>query len=389
MLKNDRHITFLSATPVLSGDVKRFSYDELIALGFKVSFLDLTPVVDLQAERAVSAARMDDPRFSYMRAGSMGEIEGYISSHTDDYYFLMFDRYYEVRRVYDILTRYDVSYGNINTALTDNMISPTAFSNNPITFDYRRLSPAKWKRIFYNRIYRRIHKYKPTSFVVIGGINGEEEIYKNCETREGVTKRIPLRSFDYERFLRSDTYDYGGKPYAVFLDQYVPYHPDQNLHNDRVEEKPYFEELHDIFDVIRQDYGLDIIIAAHPRGDYGKKGDVFKGCRIEYGITAELVKGASLVLAHYSNSIAFAAMAKKPVLILNLPLMHRIDFMNGFNLSYAAMLGAPVIVRGSDLHEKNDYGINEEKYGEFNEAYLESRPYDGRDFWTVVTEEIP
>ncbi|MBO6214520.1 MAG: hypothetical protein J6N76_03160 [Lachnospiraceae bacterium] len=388
MLPTSRKISFITTTPFLAGDVERFSLDELIDMGYDLSFVDATPALEPKMDAGVTAPRISERGLKYYPMRTPGELRDYIGSHREHYFFLMFDRYYEVRKVYDYLTEFDCDYGNANCALTDNMISAFAYRKGIASFNFERLAPRYWKRIIYNRLIRKRKAYKPANFVLIGGTNGEDAIWENCATKEGVTKGIRIRSYDYERFLRAETFDNGGRPYALFLDQYIPFHPDKELHYDIPEPDIYFKELHDILDEIRDRYGLEILVAPHPRGDYRDKEHYWKGCRLIYGKSAELAKGASLVLGHYSNALSFAVMADVPSLLLHIPCVAAVDYMNGFDIGYRELLGAPFITCGADLHKTNDYTQNREKYEKFRSLYTESAPYNGKSFWQTAVEEI-
>jgi hypothetical protein len=81
--------------------------------------------------------------------------------------------------------------------------------------------------------------------------------------------------------------------------------------------KKYYPDLNQFFKHFENETGLNIIIAAHPRTDYGKRGNPFNDREIIADRTVELVKYSSLVLAHMSTSINFAVLYNKPVILLD------------------------------------------------------------------------
>jgi hypothetical protein len=146
--------------------------------------------------------------------------------------------------------------------------------------------------------------------------------------------------------------------------------------------------MHDIFDVIRNRYGIEIIIAAHPRVNYADKGDVWKGCKVVYGQSPQLVKNATLAMTHTSGSIAFAMMAEKPALILLPPQVEKGYYHRQICDYWSKLLDAPIIRRGADLHDTMDYVVNEEAYKKANYLYTESCDGDTRSFWEIATSEM-
>ncbi len=391
MIAKDRRIVLLASTKLLQSDMDRYSLEELLDLGYQVATVDAAQLVDQEAYERIPAAALSDSRMESVTLTTYRELDAYLAAHPKDYYFLMFDYYYEVRKIYDLLTKHNVDYGNITTALTDSAFRPEDYGHGVKDFDFGRLSPEKWKRIWFNRVTRKSGRHKPANFQLIGGWHNVDQIWENCCCKKGITRQIYIRSFDYERFLKATPFDNGGKPYAVFLDQYMPYHPDfkdYSIWKIRIPDDEYFKEMHDILDVIRNRYGMEVIIAGHPRGSYEDHPDVWKGCRILYGQSAELVKSASLVMTHFSNAITFAAMAHKPAMLLNIPLWDQsLHFTSSCRL-WGEMLGAPVVRTGADLHESFDYSIDEATYQTFNNKFTQSREADDRLFWEIAMDEI-
>lgn len=391
MFSKDRRIVLLASTKLLQSDIDRYALDELLEMGYHIATLDASQIVDKEAFDRIPAAGLHDERIESELVQSYQELDEYLKNHRRDYYFLMFDYYYEVRKIYDLLTKYDVDYGNITTALTDSAFTSDDYGHGVKDFDFGRLSVDKWKRIWFNRIVRRIGLHKPANFQLIGGKYHMDQVWKNCCCKKGVTRQILIRSYDYERFLRAKPYDNNGKPYAVFLDQYMPYHPDfkdYSIWKIHIPEKEYFEQMHDILDVIRNRYGMEVIIAGHPRGSYEDHPDVWKGCKVVYGKSAELAKNASLIMTHFSQAITFSAMAHKPAMLLNIPLWDQSLHFTGSCRLWGEMLGAPVIRYGADLHETFDYQVNEERYASFKQDFTQSRDADERRFWEIAMDEI-
>ena len=101
--------------------------------------------------------------------------------------------------------------------------------------------------------------------------------------------------------------------YVVFLDVFLPYHPDTPLMNLPLIEYPdiYFSEMNSFFDLIEDKYNLEVVIAAHPSANY--IGNEFNDRKIIENRTRELVRSSEFVLSHHSNSISYAILYNKDI----------------------------------------------------------------------------
>ena len=109
--------------------------------------------------------------------------------------------------------------------------------------------------------------------------------------------------------------------YLVFIDQYIPYHPDFVSRGIDLRFTPseYYNELNLALKEISARTGLKVLIAAHPRR-VGKNDYNFP---VSYNNTASLVKYSKLVIAHYSTAVNFAAVYNKPLVFFTSELLGR------------------------------------------------------------------
>lgn len=132
----------------------------------------------------------------------------------------------------------------------------------------------------------------------------------------------PIHTMEYDRYLQYQRRNPQGEALAgtcVFLDEALTHHPDYELIHGKAERGgggDYFEKLTNLFDQIEGQTGLKVQIAAHPRSRYEELGQTFGGREVIKGRTQELVARSSLVLAHASTAISFAALFNKPLLFL-------------------------------------------------------------------------
>nr|MCR4999326.1 hypothetical protein [Lachnospiraceae bacterium] len=308
-------LIFLFDVPALKNDVKKFSFDELLGRGLEIAIVDASPVLNPSVDAALTADRFDDERFEHRVIREMPGLESYIRENREAYFFPMFDHYYETRKVYRLFAKYHIRYGYVNNAMTDLVLKAEVEASEDYSENHTMMHYVK---AFYHRVGRYMRPFKPAEFIVFGGLAGEDSHFHNGECKEGVTERVYLWTYNYEQFDRTETYDNGGKKYAVFLDQYMPYHPDVVIKRGaKIDPEAYFAELNQVFDYVGEKYGVEVIIAAHPRADYRQYGDVFHGRQIIYGKTSELIKGCDFIFSNSSGANAYAVIANKPIVLIN------------------------------------------------------------------------
>lgn len=135
--------------------------------------------------------------------------------------------------------------------------------------------------------------------------------------------------------------------YAVFCDEYFPYHPDNELIDiGNIEEiaKRYYNDMNRYFDFLENKYNLKIIIAGHPKSNY--KGVEFSGRQIMRFKTVELVKYADFVILHGSMSISYAVLFDKPILLVTTPELKKLRSCYEHEIYYSQYFELPL----SDVH---------------------------------------
>ncbi len=166
-------------------------------------------------------------------------------------------------------------------------------------------------------------RLKPADFILAGG--GETVCFEYPNST--ASRIIWCHALDYDSYLALEQESAGPRrrsgDYAVFLDQYVPFHPDRlyNKNSPRYDPDVYYSTLSKYFAVFEKQTGLHVKIAAHPRSNYEEKGDLFQGREITRGKTVELVRDAAVVLLHGSVALNFAVLYRKPVIFITLDML--------------------------------------------------------------------
>jgi hypothetical protein len=130
---------------------------------------------------------------------------------------------------------------------------------------------------------------------------------------EAARRLVSIGLCDFEQYALSQQGEQlvEGK-YAVFLDIYLPFHSDLALVSMRpLNPETYYAELDRFFAAVERKYGLEVVIAAHPKARY--LNDEFRGRKIIAEKTAVLVRHTEFVICHVSTSVSYAVLHRKPV----------------------------------------------------------------------------
>ena len=146
-------------------------------------------------------------------------------------------------------------------------------------------------------------------FVIFGGkVASNKYISKK-------TTIIKSHYLDYDSFLSLEKLPEASKKkrYAVFLDDFGPYHPGNTK---KIDPKEYYTMINIFFDYMEKMLDMDIVIAPHPRADYLEE-NPFNGRSIIMESTASIVKGSNIVITRNSTAVSYAVMYRKPIVFVD------------------------------------------------------------------------
>lgn len=130
-------------------------------------------------------------------------------------------------------------------------------------------------------------------------------------------KVVPVNLVDYDHFVRvrSLVRFFQDVRYAVFLDTNLPYQSDLKFCGlSALSPSKYYASLNRFFSLLEAEYKIKIVIAAHPKSDYGP--EVFEKRSIFRGVTPELVRDADFVISQTSTALSYAVLNLKPVVFV-------------------------------------------------------------------------
>jgi hypothetical protein len=151
-------------------------------------------------------------------------------------------------------------------------------------------------------------KLKKYDIVFLGGNFGWQGIgsinYSDIKDAEV----IRLNSNDYDTYLLNKNCEriVPGE-YILFLDQYLPFHPDTKMFKIKtVPAEEYYYSLNKYFLRLEDFFKIPVIIAAHPKAEKYEKENFFDKRRVYFNKSVALSKYAQFVIAHNTTSISYA-----------------------------------------------------------------------------------
>lgn len=359
--------------PLIRKYYEDFYFDEIINNGFHLQYWDLSSIYysDLQIPDAIE----DDYIF---KINSIKEFERKVCEEKSDKTLFVSQMTYEwsVLKIFRVLSKYNC----ITTVLSRGAlpIPERSVSNflkkNNIKEIFDKIYKYTKSKVPY--FLKKIGYIKPYTFIFTAGYKGIGGIGVGYDMDLKYSKIIQLNSFDYDKFLEINNKEYSpiSNKYCVFLDEYLPYHPDWDILNyGKVDPVEYYRTMNVFFEKIEVRFGVRVIIATHPKADY--KTNPYDNRELHKYDTARLVKDAEFTMAHMSSSINFAVLFKKKVLLL-ITEEYKNVYKNSSYLmsqSFANSLNETLINCNQDFPENIDISkIDYDKYQKYKYNFLTS-----------------
>ena len=241
-------------------------------------------------------------------------------------------------------------------------------------------------RIFF-RFFIRYSDYYPKHKTIFS--NKSEALDYFLDTYKfNADHVIPIHSYDYDLYLDKrmnnncnlDSYS----NICVFLDVAATHHIDNAFCDlENADEHYYYKTMNVLFNWIEEKTRLKVVIAAHPRSNYSKHDECFGGRSIIYGKTIELVRKCKFVLSHYSSSINYAVIYKKPAIFL------QIKGVSDLHVKFlSSHLGSTSLDLNGDAWKEYDINkllrINEDQYENYLYTFIKSRNIGDKGTWDIV-----
>lgn len=206
------------------------------------------------------------------------------------------------------------------------------------------------------------------------------------------TRTIQAHAMDYENYRRVADLRLAPSNTAVFIDEFLPYHPDIAMMglDAPMEAGAYYAALNALFDRVERELGLEVVIAACPLADYDRRPGLFGSRRVEMSRTAELTAQARLVIAHRSTAINYAVLFRKPLILTATQDTYRHSSQTPYLDGFARALDKEIqfFDRAEGVDLSDPFGVDEIIYGRYAEDYIKQLPSPDKPYWDIVIDEI-
>lgn len=250
-----------------------------------------------------------------------------------------------VRHLYHLFTKYKCVLGIFGR----NMFPLSPNKSCSIFHKISNLNFSMIKNFFQTRmlmIDQKFTRIKDHDIVFVGGncgLRGAGHITsKNLQNAEV----IKINSNDYDRYLqlRKNSNRLIEGKYILFLDEYLPLHPDTKLLSlDAIKPEEYYPLLNAYFDRVEKQFGMPVVIAAHPKALRYKEENFFGGRSVYFDSSAILCRGADFVIAHASTSVNYPVVfGKKLHFITSKSIERKMKSIHQNVICFAKYLGCNV-----------------------------------------------
>lgn len=378
-----KRIIFIVESPFNERDYDRFGVEILISNGFGVEIWDFTPILCREAYKNVVPP--DPINYSNLRIFThKKDIIGHISK-LKDHDLVIFFIGFGIRSyfIFRCLSKYNVKY----CKFAANILPTPSISKRNIVRKILSLTTKKFINGIFARIPYRYLGFNNVAIILAGGIKSVTGYYEKRKSEYAI---MWIHSFDYDLYMREkDKCPIINEKYAVFLDEYLPFHPDyfyQGIMPPTAPEE-YYPMLNKFFEVVENKFSVKVIIAAHPRSHYERYSEYFDCRECIRGKTSALIKNAAFVITHASTAINYAVLYEKPIYFVT---SDKIDncFEGPYLREVAYQLGNIPINLDKNFKIDELPRVDKEIYDKYRNSYIKKDGTPETPFWQIFSDRI-
>ena len=373
-------------------DYRRYGIAELQRNGFEVLVLDVTPFVNPHTLAGIGTfASRCFP--GHHLIGNNKELNQELGTHCRNSFIISIVPYrYDTLAIFRAISKFKLPYAILSMAVPYSgvdIINVTATKS--LSF-FDRLSDLVFKlryqylvRYFFNKVPNYLLGLRSADYVFLAGAKSST----NLKVIGKQTELVWIHTFDYDNYLDSKCLQPSTKiSYAVFLDQNLPFHADfiNEEKDNPFEPQLYYSELGKAFNAIEKLCNVKVVIAAHPKADLNLISSYFKGRDVVSGDTGNLVKEATFCITHWSQSINFAVLYKKPIIFLTNSIIKQ-SYLQRMLDSYSSPLErAPIDMSGDiELDRHSLDTISSVAYEGYKHNFIKTHNSPELKFWEIVS----
>jgi hypothetical protein len=254
------------------------------------------------------------------------------------------------------------------------------------------LGMTKWVRRIESKLnLLYVERFLPADYVIVSG----EHARRTAAARAPNARIIETHNFDYDAFLQLQARPpaVAARPYAVFLDQDIAFHPEYLFDNLKpyVTPERYFPAVCASLRALGASLGLELRVAAHPRASYARRDvDYFEGIPVEYHKTAELIRGASVVVCHTSTAIQYAVLFEKPLVFITTDEL-AVTSLGSYAEKFAEILGKHAINidrSAAPVDWTQEARVDHAAYDAYRNDYIKIDGSDAKPLWQIVIDHL-
>ncbi len=361
-----------------------FAVEDLLKNGVEVEYWDVSSFTF--QEHAICDSLPD--KLVVRTIQSNVEFESYVKNNSINTIYACYMNYCKNSyKCYRTLTKY-----NSTILYCINGCQPT-FVEGASSNTIRRLKrfiahPRKIRQyledLYYNWLQRTC-LIKPIDYLLVTCGRASQIAASICKLDEK-TKTIMFNSTNYQQAVMDQKpMPFKERPYVVFLDEYMPFHPfvQETAGKNWISPDTYFQLMNKYLNRIEKKYNCSVVIAAHPIAEKYKEHNYFQGRSIFWGLTNILVKNSIGVITHNSTSINYAVIWKKPLIVIADTAVQP-ESSSLLSLGYANSLKAKVLTSINDDLE-NALFVNTEAYNEFIYTYITNKESESLSNSSILT----
>lgn len=383
-------VVFLKETSFSLRDYHRFGINILLKNGFEVYVVDFTPLINPNwHEMADTFVHKEFKNLIYVRNNSQIYKE-LIKFNTNSFFICLFQLSLSTYKIYRFISKYKIPYGVI--AWSGTVYEERFLEKKSSTIDkiIKKLKNFRLTRVrHYMLVYLPLSwlGLRPARYAFTATLSSGMKL----KTIGKGTEVILIHSFDYDNYLDSLKMPDEHSNTVVFLDQNLPFHMDQVLYpaHNRPTSDTYFPDLCSAFDKIESFFDVKIIICGHPTADKLVLSELYGGREVVIGSTSDLVRSCIFCIAHYSISISYAVMHKKPIVFITTNSIEQSSLAKKI-LPYASLFGKIIknVSEEFTIDLIKDLEVDKTAYHYYMNYFIKSDDsYDGK-YWEIVSEKI-
>lgn len=311
-----KYICFMIDTPIVQSYFSYYVLDAFGDEGYQIELVDISPVTNIKAFKIVKEDLIDYSAPNVYLCKSYKEIDEIIDNMPIEAIVITsFGWMLPYYPIFSHLTKNKIRYGHMILNSCYELTGTVSIKERIAAF-FRRLSLKYIADVVFRRLPKTCFNINNCSFLIN---NSYEEIegYKKRFYCNKDTKFLVIHSNTYEEALKNkDQKPLLTTKYCLWLDSYIPYHPDLVSMNIKIEPEKYYNSLRKFFYWIQNTYGIQVVISAHPRSNYKLHPEAYDGFPVIKGNTCILVRDAEFVITAASTSFLYAVTYQKPFVFI-------------------------------------------------------------------------